>query len=110
MTQILLLRSRPWRVKLLSKELPSQPSLQSLHNIEYVDGNAYSPRSAMRKEFYKDSCHTNICGWKSVVRYWDLEVSGQVNQSAAWSYETPKTAVESILRTDHFLERCKGDR
>ena len=77
------------------------------NDIEYVDGNAYFPRSAMRGEFYKDSRHTSICRWKGVARYWDLEVSGQVNQSAVWSYENPKTVVESIRERIAFWKGVK---
>ncbi|GCE65902.1 hypothetical protein OMCYN_01848 [cyanobiont of Ornithocercus magnificus] len=77
------------------------------NNIEYVDGNAYFPRSAMRKEFYKDSCHTSVCGWKGTARYWDLEIGGQTNQNAAWSYENPKKAAENIRERIAFWKGVK---
>lgn len=67
-------------------------------DIVYVDGNPYFPREAMHAEYFRDSRHTTVCGWKGKARYWDLIVGDHVmtNVDVAWSYETPKPDAESI--------------
>ena len=44
-------------------------------DIVMVDGNPYFPRSSMRTEFFRESSHTTVCGWKGTARYWDVVVA-----------------------------------
>ena len=39
-------------------------------DIVYVDGNAYFPRDALHLQYFRDSRHTSVCGWKGTARYW----------------------------------------
>ena len=92
------------------------PTMQAMFNgtvlaesddIVMVDGNPYFPREAMRIEFFLESTHSTVCGWKGTARYWDVVVDGEVFQNVVWSYETPKPAAEAIRERFAFY-RGKG--
>ena len=63
---------------------------------EVVEGNHYFPPDAVRREFFKESSHHTVCGWKGTASYYDVVVNGQVNKDAAWYYPTPKDAAKNI--------------
>ena len=63
-------------------------------DIVMVDGNPYFPRAAMVEDFFRDSVHTTVCGWKGTARYWDVVVGDQVISNAAWAYDNPKPDAE----------------
>jgi uncharacterized protein (DUF427 family) len=65
-------------------------------NTEVVEGNHYFPPDAVRREFFKESSHHTVCGWKGTASYYDVVVNGQVNKDAAWYYPTPKDAAKNI--------------
>ena len=66
------------------------------NDIVFVDGNPYFPREAMQVQYFRDSRHTTVCGWKGKARYWDLIVEDRILTNVAWSYETPKPDAEAI--------------
>ncbi len=76
-------------------------------DIVMVDGNPYFPRSSMRTEYFRESSHTTVCGWKGTARYWDVVVEGEVISNAVWAYDDPKSAAESIRERFAFY-RGKG--
>ena len=76
-------------------------------DIVMVDGNPYFPRESMRKEYFRDSQLTTVCGWKGTARYWDVVVDGKELSNVVWSYETPKAAAENIRERFAFY-RGKG--
>ena len=85
------------REKLISmKAIFNGSVLAESDDIVYVDGNAYFPREAMHVQYFRDSRHTTVCGWKGKARYWDLIVDDQILTNVAWSYETPKPDAEAI--------------
>lgn len=61
-----------------------------------VEGNHYFPPESIRREYFKENSHHTTCAWKGVASYYDVEVGGQVNRSAAWFYPTPSRAAEHI--------------
>jgi uncharacterized protein (DUF427 family) len=61
-----------------------------------VEGNHYFPESSLRREFFRPSKTTTVCGWKGTAYYYDLHVGGQINSDAAWYYRDPKPAAENI--------------
>jgi len=65
-------------------------------DIVMVDGNPYFPRAAMVEDFFRDSVHSTVCGWKGTARYWDVVVGDQVISNAVWAYDNPKPDAESI--------------
>ena len=76
-------------------------------DIVMVDGNPYFPRAAMVEDFFRDSVHTTVCGWKGTARYWDVVVGDQVISNAVWAYDNPKPDAESIRERFAFY-RGKG--
>eukprot|EP00465_Bigelowiella_longifila_P000069 CAMPEP_0185251244 /NCGR_PEP_ID=MMETSP1359-20130426/671_1 /TAXON_ID=552665 /ORGANISM="Bigelowiella longifila, Strain CCMP242" /LENGTH=151 /DNA_ID=CAMNT_0027833055 /DNA_START=50 /DNA_END=506 /DNA_ORIENTATION=+ len=59
-----------------------------------VEGNIYFPPEALKKDYFKDSDHTSVCGWKGSCNYYNLNVVANerfavfVNQSSSSSPET----------------------
>jgi uncharacterized protein (DUF427 family) len=68
---------------------------ESADTIE-VDGYTYFPLDSVRWEHLKPSEHRSVCGWKGVASYWDVEVKGERNERAVWSYKDPKPAAERV--------------
>lgn len=63
---------------------------------EVVDGNVYFPASAINKEYFSDSETHSVCPWKGEASYYNVEVEGEVNKDAAWSYPFTKDAAKNI--------------
>ncbi len=61
-----------------------------------VEGNAYFPPDAMKKEFFTSSAQTSVCSWKGDCNYFDVVVDGKTNATAAWVYNNPKAAAAAI--------------
>ena len=76
-------------------------------DIVKVDCNPYFPREAMNTEFFRESSHSTVCGWKGTARYWDVVVGDQVITNAVWAYDTPNPEAESIRERFAFY-RNKG--
>jgi uncharacterized protein (DUF427 family) len=68
---------------------------ESDHTV-VVEGNHYFPPDALHAEYFKPSATHTICSWKGTASYYDLVVSGQVNQDAAWYYPSPSAAAANI--------------
>ena len=81
--------------------------LDDSDDIVMVDGNPYFPRAAMVEDFFRDSVHSTVCGWKGTARYWDVVVGDQVISNAVWAYDNPKPDAESIRERFAFY-RGKG--
>ncbi len=61
-----------------------------------VENNHYFPPASLKREFFKDSERTTVCPWKGTANYYSIEVGGQVNKDAAWTYKDPKLAAKEI--------------
>ena len=61
-----------------------------------VEGNHYFPPASLTAEYFVPNDRTTVCPWKGVASYYDLQVDGEVNQAAAWTYPTPKDAAAAI--------------
>jgi uncharacterized protein (DUF427 family) len=61
-----------------------------------VEGNRYFPREAVKDGVLVDSARTSVCPWKGTASYYSLQVDGQTNADAAWSYPEPKDAAAEI--------------
>lgn len=61
-----------------------------------VDGNHYFPPDSVNRDFFHDSNHHTVCGWKGTASYFDLSVDGKINQQAAWYYPDPKESASNI--------------
>lgn len=65
-------------------------------HVEIVEGNAYFPPDALKREYFQDSDHTSVCSWKGTANYYTLSVDGKTNPDAAWVYRAPKEAALNI--------------
>ena len=65
-------------------------------NTIVVEGNHYFPPSSLSKDYFKPSAQTSVCPWKGTANYYDVEVAGQSNPAAAWTYKSPKEAAKEI--------------
>ncbi len=63
---------------------------------EMVEGNHYFPPEAVKREFLKPSNSHTECPWKGTASYYHVEVGGQRNPDAAWSYPEPRAAARQI--------------
>ncbi len=63
---------------------------------QVVEGNHYFPPESVRREYLKESATRTSCPWKGVANYYSVEVNGQVNRDAAWTYKTPLAAAMHV--------------
>lgn len=61
-----------------------------------VEGNHYFPLDSVNQEHFTESSATSKCPWKGTASYFDIEVGGEVNRGAAWTYHDPKPAATDI--------------
>ena len=61
-----------------------------------IEGNHYFPPETIKKEYFQDSDTHTVCSWKGVASYYNVVVSGEANQDAAWFYPDPKDAAKEI--------------
>lgn len=55
-----------------------------------VEGNHYFPHdAAVPGALVPTETHT-VCPWKGTASYYSVQVDGQVNVDAAWTYPDPK--------------------
>ena len=74
-------------------------------DTKVVEGNHYFPPAAIRREFYRESPTTSVCGWKGTASYYDLVVDGETNEASAWYYADPKPEAAEIAG---FIAFWKG--
>ena len=65
-------------------------------DIVTVEGNAYFPLEALKPEHFSDSDHTSRCWWKGTASYLNVQVGGEVNENAAWTYKDPSAKASHI--------------
>ena len=65
-------------------------------DIATVEGNAYFPAAALKREYLADSTTTSVCPWKGTANYYSLQVDGKTNADAVWYYKEPKPAAAEI--------------
>jgi uncharacterized protein (DUF427 family) len=65
-------------------------------DIVSVEGNAYFPAAALRREFFEPSDTHTVCPWKGTASYYSVRVDGKINRDAAWYYPAPFDAARQI--------------
>ena len=65
-------------------------------DIVTVEGNAYFPAAALKREFVVPSDHHTTCGWKGVASYYSVQVGDKLNRDAVWYYPDPKPAAAEV--------------
>ena len=61
-----------------------------------VEGNHYFPLDSVRPGVLISSDTHSVCPWKGTADYFSLQVDGQTNVDAAWTYPAPKAAAAQI--------------
>lgn len=63
----------------------------------HIEGNAYFPLHAVKREFLEESSTPYTCPWKGECQYYDVVVGGESLKDRAWSYPTPySSAVDRV--------------
>lgn len=65
-------------------------------DVEIVEGNVYFPPQSIDPQYFLESDHRTVCGWKGTASYYDVVVDGTTNPNAAWYYPDPKEAAEAV--------------
>lgn len=58
-------------------------------DLIYIEGNWYFPPTSINKEYFKPNDQHTTCFWKGEASYYDVDVDGSLNESAAWYYPEP---------------------
>jgi uncharacterized protein (DUF427 family) len=65
-------------------------------DVVILEGNAYFPASAVRRDYLLDSTTHSVCPWKGQASYYSVRVGSEINEDAAWFYPEPKAAASRI--------------
>lgn len=69
-------------------------------NTILIEGNHYFPKESVHEEYLKNSDQKSTCPWKGEASYFDLQVTDQINEAAAWYYSKPKPTAIDIVGKD----------
>ena len=61
-----------------------------------VEGNQYFPMSSVAIDVLEPTDRSTHCPWKGDASYYDVVVSGERAENAAWHYPEPKEAASHI--------------
>jgi len=61
-----------------------------------VEGNHYFPPDSVDPEYLKRSAMRSVCPWKGVASYYTVEVDGEKDRNAAWTYRHPLPWIRKI--------------
>lgn len=61
-----------------------------------VEGNHYFPIDSVQPGVLAETDTHSVCPWKGTASYYSLQVGGETNVDAAWSYPEPKPAAAQI--------------
>jgi uncharacterized protein (DUF427 family) len=61
-----------------------------------LEGNHYFPPDSINQQYLKSSETHTTCPWKGQASYYHIEVDGEVNRDAAWTYPNPKEKAQHI--------------
>lgn len=80
----------------MPKAVWNNATLAESDDTVVVEGNHYFPAESLDRQYFLQSSHETICGWKGTALYYDVVVDGQTNANAAWYYADPKPEAEPI--------------
>ncbi len=61
-----------------------------------LEGNRYFPLPSVREQFLQRSRSKSLCPWKGIASYYTVEVDGQCDRNAAWTYRHPSPLARKI--------------
>lgn len=65
-----------------------------------IEGNHYFPPDSVQWDNLKENTNETVCPWKGSCNYYNVEVEGQSNESAAFTYKTPRDSANEIVGKD----------
>ena len=65
-------------------------------DTEVVEGNHYFPLESVDERYLTRSRRHSVCPYKGIASYYAVEVDGETNQDAAWTYRHPFPWVRRI--------------
>lgn len=71
-------------------------TLAESEDTRVVEGNHYFPPDSIHWEYFAESAHHTVCGWKGRASYYTVQVGDATNKDAAWYYPDPKPAAQDI--------------
>jgi len=80
----------------MAKAIWNNTVIAESSDTEVVEGNHYFPADSIKADYFRESAHTTVCGWKGTASYYDVVVDGKENPQAAWYYADPKDAAANI--------------
>jgi uncharacterized protein (DUF427 family) len=61
-----------------------------------VEGNRYFPPESIDSRYLKPTAMRSLCPWKGIAGYYTVEVGGEQDPNAAWTYRHPFPWVRKI--------------
>ena len=61
-----------------------------------VEGNHYFPPESVDRRYLRPSRMRSLCFWKGIASYYTVEVDGERNRDAAWTYRRPFPWIRKI--------------
>ncbi len=61
-----------------------------------VEGNHYFPPQSVDSRYLKRSAMRTLCPWKGIASYYTVEVDGEQDRNAAWTYRRPLPWIRRI--------------
>jgi uncharacterized protein (DUF427 family) len=74
-------------------------------DTEVVEGNHYFPPDSLKREYFRESDHRTVCGWKGTASYYHVVVGEAINEEAAWFYPDPKPEADHLR---HYVAFWRG--
>jgi len=65
-------------------------------DTKVVEGNHYFPPESVDRRYLKRSWMRSLCPWKGIASYYTIEVDGERNPDAAWTYRHPFPWIRKI--------------
>jgi uncharacterized protein (DUF427 family) len=70
--------------------------LAESEETKVVEGNHYFPPESVDERHLKRSAMRSLCFWKGIASYYNVQVDGEENRYAAWTYRHPLPWIRSI--------------
>jgi len=68
-------------------------------DLIFIEGNWYFPPNAIKPEYFTKNSEHTTCFWKGEASYYDVDVNGVKNESAAWYYPNPmEGSIEKVKK------------
>ncbi len=69
-------------------------------DLIYIEGNWYFPPDSIKTDLYSPSDMHTVCPWKGQASYYNVNVDGKTNESAAWYYPEISQVAKDRVKKD----------